>query len=224
MEFEGQQKALLLKARLAASEKSIVTLQFWLGERPLSVTSFWRQGPLLIRPAIATAVLNLAANDRLILSPYSAPDHHRTINGRDISLSAQQVIYLDYVLTGRTRDHALLDRNWRGHSLSRIAVELSAQESFEVISTWFDTYSFRGFVTPLASPVDLEVLADIQMEPVEPFDPVRLPEGVSWFEDADDGCALRIHSAAWTVDEIERRLRLPELDAVLAKVPLAASN
>jgi hypothetical protein len=106
MGLQDEGEGLRLKADLEAWDASTVSLRFLFGERRLEVTKFGRQGPQLIGPVIGWALLNLAGHDRLILSPESGPDHLRKINGRDVFLSAQQAVYLDYVLTGRSKDHA----------------------------------------------------------------------------------------------------------------------
>jgi hypothetical protein len=102
-------------------------------------------------------------------------------------------------------------------------VELDAEDAVEVTKTYFDNYSFLGFVIPRESPIDLQSLVEIEMESRDAFDPARLPDVVTWFEDADHGSALKIHSKSWSFEEIKGRLHLGELDAMLADIPLGGS-
>jgi hypothetical protein len=213
-----------LRSRLVPSKNGTVTLRFLLGGRPLSVTNYWRKGPAIIGPVVARALLKLAGQDRLVLSPHSGPDHQRKVGAHQLFLSAQHLVYLDYVLTGRAKDWAWIDRRWRSQSLASIAVEVSREDASEITKRYFDSLGFRGFVIPRASHVQMQTLVNAQLRPIEPFDPARLPSDVTWFEDADDGCGLKIGTKTWSVKDLAERLGLGDLDAVLASISLPTNG
>ena len=169
-------------------------------------------------PVIEKALVNLSARDRLILSPHSDAEHERSFAGRRIFLTAQQVVFLEYVVRSIAKDYAFADRHWRNRSLASIAVELPRKDAGQVIRRFFDDRSFRGFVIPRDSGVRLQTLIDIQMEPIEPFDSSRVPAEVTWFEDADDGCALRIGPGRLTPNQVIDRLHQKQLDALVARI------
>ena len=217
---QRQERHPRLTVNIAAQGRASAKLEFAIDNKPLGGSIFWSVAPAIISGIIAEAVLNLARGDRLLLSISSAADTERSIGGRVVELAAQQIIYLDYVLTRGAKDWALIDRCWQGESNAVIVVELPDEDVRVLTKRYFEQQSFLGFVVPHGVDIDIKVLANSLLGPIDRFDPAILPDAVTWFEDADDACSLLITSKPLEYSEIARRLDVGHLHTLADSIDL----
>ena len=204
-------------------------INFMLGERPLAATQFWNYQPNLIAAYVGQCLLHLRADDhRLIISPYSGPDYARRILGRKRWLTAQQALYFDQVLSGRALDLAWLTYKSDDDQWGTMLIEPPLEAVTQIAEEFFG-YGFEGYLIRQSTGVSLVQL----IPPVTPGR-VRFKTDISWqrtlrrhldlasvyFEEWSEESAVRLWTVSMSREEIARRLRLDEINSMLAQVEL----
>jgi hypothetical protein len=199
----------------------VVVLQFLLDGSPLDRSRLWTQGPELIAPGIAVCLQSLRRSDEaLVLRVSSAPRHERQALGRRVRLRSEDLVYYDYIVSGLIETFAWLNAGDEASRESELVFEVADELLPAVVQLCFDWNSFRGFVV---SRSDLAVVREWPFEfrhdDWEERRRKQLQIATVLFEDWADGCALRLwgHAAA---DELPDRIRLDEVNAVLADIQI----
>ena len=219
-----------LNKRAWLADISFYVIDFMLGERSLAATPYWNHQPNLIAPYVGQCLLNLRANDhRLIISPYSGPDHARRIRRRKRWLNAQQALYFDYVLSGGAIDVAWLTYQADDTQMGAILVEPPVEAVSQVVQEFFEWHSFEGYLIRQDSDASL-----VELLPPITRGHIASEKDISWkralrrhldlasiyFEEWADACALRLWTVSMSREEIVRRLRLDEINSMLSHVEL----
>lgn len=214
---DGKSRKASLSGRLAGTR--LMRLVFELDGRPLETWPSWSKIPRIIAPVIAQALINMARRDRLVLSPYSGPDHLRRIGRRRVYMHAQQAAYFDAVLEDPTINFAWLTYRVQEYQHGPILVEAEPPLATNLVQKFWDAWSFRGYILPRDDEPDLlALLKSSQVENWRLRKDRELSQALVYFEDWDEGCGVRFWSRQLSHEQIEGRLNPRSLETAMRKL------
>jgi len=186
-------------------------IEFWIDGRPLAATESARNPASLVSEAVADHLLALAAPEQsLILAPSSDEVNTGTAAGANAQLTAQQSLYVEYVLPGRDLDHAWVTWSVNRSSAGELLLRLTDGDAREVVRRYFGSPGFVCFVLNSSTAISLRDLAVRINSAFVVGTPTYYLEGLTpgglVVEEADDGCALSIYTADITEEELLSRL------------------
>ena len=211
------------------SHVRLYTAIFWLRDKPLAATPYWRTAPQVIAPFLSKSLLSLRGhNNRLLLSPTdSSLDYRRRVGGRPRYLTAQEAVYFDYVLTGKCKDFiGVFGVNRTARWVprwARILVEVEDAAVPAIMQEFFEwQHAMEGYVVPDRG-VTLKQL--ISLQPWQLRRHVRLLDRVLvYFEEWADGSGLRFWTTKLQLDELASAIDIAELNRGLANLAPSAGR
>ena len=199
-----------------------VLLWFYLGGRPLEATGYWRIAGTILGVALAETLERLVhgADEALIVAPGPGADETRTVANRSLRLHASEAIYLDYIVTGRSKsftfcreryDLKVGDVYWTSGE-ERLFFEPPPRSLSRVLRKYWG-WGFQGYVLNRRN---LDLLPALGRQPDE------IPRGIEraevYFEECYDQAGLRLWTTRRTEDQLLSDIGLDKINRQLARV------
>jgi hypothetical protein len=199
-----------------------VLLWFYLGERALEATGYWRIAGTILGAALAETLARLVHSDdeALLVTPGPGADETRTVADRSVRLHASDAIYLDYVVTRRSKNFAFCrerydlkvgDVYWTSGE-ARLFFEPPPRSLSRILRKYWG-WGFQGYVLNRGN---LDLLPALGRPPDE------IPRGIEraevYFEECYDQAGLRLWTTRRTQDHLLRDIGLDKINRQLARV------
>jgi len=209
-EIDGRGRPAALPPELDGTR--LYDVEFLVDGTRVSATPLWSEPAKYLGDIIAQLLRNLAADgERLVVSVRSEPRYSGQVAGRRLELTAQQSLYLDYILGNSSVRFAWLTRSEGEYEEGTILMECRHDQIGDLVTRYWDWHAFAGFAVRRDH---VDVSRWLRFEPgsreVAPLGPI-LDVASCYFEDWSDGNAVRIWTKHLTQRELEERLRLEEL-------------
>jgi hypothetical protein len=194
--------------RNAVEDGRLLVLQFLADGERIERTPEWQRAGELLGSRVAVVLRQITTSrDVLLLSLGGPPIEKRRIGGRNVTLTPDEHVLLDYALAGRSGCFAFFERRSADEHQSRLLIEPAPRDLSAIIRAAWGWGTLRSYIVP-RSKVAPAMKAWSKIEKATPSRELAALSSHAKIacEEWSDGGALRLWSTALAQAALAKRL------------------
>ncbi len=192
----------------AVEDGRLLVLQFLADGKRIERTPAWQRASELLGSRVAVVLRRITTSrDALLLSIGGPSIEKRRLGGRNVTLTSDEHILLEYALAGRSQRFAFHERRGADEHESRLLIEPAQRDVSAIVRAGWGWGTLRSYTVP-RSKVDLAVKAWSKIEEPTPWRELAALSSYAKIacEEWSDGGALRFWSTALAQRALAKRL------------------